>query len=90
MIGAAVAAAGPIGFVGLLVPHILRLAFTSTHRTLLPASFLGGGLFVVLADLAARTLLSPTEIPVGVATAAVGAPLFLGLLVRRGQEISDG
>jgi iron complex transport system permease protein len=90
LIGAAVAAAGPIGFVGLLVPHILRLVVGSTHRTLLPASFLGGGLFVVLADLAARTLLIPMEIPVGVVTAAVGAPFFLALLVRRGQEISDG
>jgi iron complex transport system permease protein len=90
LIGAAVAAAGPIGFVGLLVPHILRLAVGSMHRTLLPACFLGGGLFVVLADLAARTLLVPMEIPVGVVTAAVGAPFFIGLLVRRGQEISDG
>jgi iron complex transport system permease protein len=90
LIGAAVAAAGPIGFVGLLVPHILRLAVGSMHRTLLPACFLGGGLFVVLADLTARTLLVPMEIPVGVVTAAVGAPFFLGLLVRRGQEISDG
>jgi iron complex transport system permease protein len=90
LIGAAIAAAGPIGFVGLLVPHILRLVVGSTHRTLLPASFLGGGLFVVLADLAARTLLVPIEIPVGVVTAAVGAPFFLALLVRRGREISDG
>jgi iron complex transport system permease protein len=90
MIGAAVAAAGPIGFVGLLVPHILRLAVGSTHRRLLPVSFVAGGVFVVLADLAARTLLTPMEIPVGVVTATVGAPFFLGLLVRRGQEISDG
>jgi iron complex transport system permease protein len=90
LIGAAVAAAGPIGFVGLLVPHILRLLVGSMHRALLPACFLGGGLFVVLADLAARTLLVPMEIPVGVVTAAVGAPFFLALLVRRGQEISDG
>ena len=90
LIGAAVAAAGPIGFVGLLVPHILRLVVGSMHRTLLPACFLGGGLFVVLADLAARTLLVPMEIPVGVVTAAVGAPFFIGLLVRRGPEISEG
>jgi len=90
LIGAAVAAAGPIGFVGLLVPHILRLVVGSTHRALLPASFLGGGIFVVLADLAARTLLSPMEIPVGVVTAAVGAPFFLVLLVRRGQGVTDG
>jgi iron complex transport system permease protein len=90
MIGAAVAAAGPIGFVGLLVPHILRLAVGSTHRRLLPMSFVAGGIFVVLADLAARTLLTPMEIPVGVVTATVGAPFFLALLVRRGPEISDG
>jgi iron complex transport system permease protein len=89
LIGAAVAAAGPIGFVGLLVPHILRLVVGATHRALLPASFLAGGLFVVLADLVARTLLTTIEIPVGVVTAAVGAPFFLILLIRRGQELSD-
>jgi iron complex transport system permease protein len=90
LIGAAVAAAGPIGFVGLLVPHILRLVVGSIHRALLPAAFLGGGIFVVLADLAARTLLSPMEIPVGVITAAVGAPFFLILLLRRGRGLADG
>ena len=90
LIGAAVAAAGPIGFVGLLVPHILRLVVGASHRALLPASFLAGGLFVVLADLVARTLLTTIEIPVGVVTAAVGAPFFLILLIRRGQELSDG
>jgi len=74
LIGAAVAAAGPIGSVG------------STHRGLLAAAFLGGGIFLVLADLAARTLLAPMEIPVGVITAALGAPFFLVLLVRRGQD----
>jgi iron complex transport system permease protein len=89
LVGAAVAAAGPIGFVGLLVPHILRLVVGATHRPLLPASFLVGGVFVVLADLAARTLLTPLEIPVGVVTAAVGAPFFLVLLLRRGGEIAE-
>ncbi len=90
LIGAAVAAAGPIGFVGLLVPHILRLVVGPTHQVLLPAAFFGGGIFVVLADLAARTLLTPMEIPVGVVTAAVGAPFFLALLVRRRPEASAG
>ena len=62
----AVAAAGPIGFVGLLLPHLLRLAAGPDHRLLLPAALLGGGAFLVLADLAARTLLAPNELPVGV------------------------
>ena len=66
------------------------MAAGPTHRALMPASFLAGGLFVVVADLAARTLLVPMEIPVGVVTATVGAPFFLLLLVRRGREISDG
>jgi iron complex transport system permease protein len=83
VVGAAVAVAGPLGFVGLLVPHLLRLVVGSGHRALLPLSFLGGGTFVVGADIIARTLLSPAEIPVGIVTAALGAPFFLALLVRR-------
>jgi iron complex transport system permease protein len=82
VVGASVAIAGPIGFVGLLVPHLLRLWVGSGHRALLPRAFLGGGLFLLVADVIARTL--PTrEIPVGVVTAAIGAPAFLILLVRR-------
>jgi iron complex transport system permease protein len=80
----AVAAAGMIGFVGLVVPHLLRQMLGPDHRLLLPASFLGGASFLVLADLASRTLAAPTELPVGVVTALVGGPLFLLLLRRRG------
>jgi len=82
VVGAAVAIAGPIGFVGLLVPHLIRLAVGPGHRALLPLAFIGGGLFLVVADIAARTL-SVREIPVGVVTAAIGAPTFLILLMRR-------
>jgi iron complex transport system permease protein len=82
-VGAAVAVAGPIGFVGLLVPHLLRLIVGPAHRALLPLSFVGGGVFVVGADVVARTVLAPAEIPVGVLTAAMGAPFFLALLLRR-------
>jgi iron complex transport system permease protein len=82
VVGAAVAVAGPIGFVGLLVPHLVRLAFGVGHRALLPLSFAGGGLFLLLADLVARAL-PGREIPVGVVTAAIGAPVFLVLLLRR-------
>lgn len=88
VVGAAVAIAGPIGFVGLLVPHVVRLAVGPGHRTLLPLSFVGGGIFLVIADLVARTLLAPAEIPVGVVTAAVGAPVFLALLVRKRSEVA--
>ncbi|HVU52622.1 MAG TPA: iron ABC transporter permease [Polyangia bacterium] len=83
VVGAAVAVAGPIGFVGLVVPHVLRLVVGARHRVLVPLSFVGGGVFVVAADIFARTLLAPAEIPVGIVTAALGTPVFLALLVRR-------
>ena len=79
---AGVAATGVIGFVGLIVPHGVRLVVGSDYRTLLPLSFLAGAIFLTLADVVARTLLSPTEIPIGVVTAFVGVPLFLVLLRR--------
>jgi iron complex transport system permease protein len=79
---AGVAMAGVIGFVGLVVPHGVRLVVGSDHRALLPLSFLAGGTFLTLADLLARTALRPTEIPIGVVTAFVGVPLFLVLLRR--------
>ncbi len=81
IVGAAVAVAGPIAFVGLLVPHVLRLAIGAPHGALVPLSFFGGGVFLVIADVVART--ASADLPVGVVTAAVGAPLFLALLMRR-------
>jgi len=77
-----VAVAGVIGFVGLVVPHAIRLLVGSDHRALLPLSFLAGGAFLALADLVARLALAPTEIPIGVITAFVGVPVFLVLLRR--------
>ncbi len=81
--GAAVATAGAIGFVGLVVPHALRLAGARAAPLLLPASALGGGAFVVLADAVARTIVAPLQLPVGVLAAGVGVPAFLFLLLRR-------
>ncbi|MDQ1278350.1 MAG: Iron transporter [Thermodesulfobacteriota bacterium] len=79
----AVAASGTIGFVGLIIPHIMRLIVGPDHRLLLPASLIFGGAFLVLADTMARCLVSPAELPVGVITALCGAPYFLVLLRRR-------
>lgn len=79
---AGVAVAGIIGFVGLVVPHMLRLAIGADHRTLLPLSFLVGGAFLAVADVVARTAMPGTEIPIGVVTAFVGVPIFLVLLRR--------
>lgn len=80
---AAVSVAGIIGFVGLIVPHAVRLAVGPDHRTLIPLSGLVGALFMVLADLAARTVIAPAELPIGVVTALVGGPFFLYLLRRQ-------
>jgi iron complex transport system permease protein len=82
MIGAAVSVSGMISFVGLIVPHILRLALGADHRLLLPASLLAGGALLVAADLIARTVIAPTELPVGVITALCGGPFFIYLLRR--------
>ncbi|MGM0594707.1 MAG: FecCD family ABC transporter permease, partial [Pseudomonadota bacterium] len=79
---AAVTIGGSIGFVGLVVPHLLRLLIGSDHRWLLPASVLGGGTLMLLADTLARTLIAPQQLPVGVLTALIGVPLFLFLLQR--------
>ena len=82
LVGAAVSMSGMIGFVGLIVPHLLRLLLGPDHRLLLPASFLGGGAFLIWADTLARTMLGPAELPVGVVTALTGGPFFLYLLHR--------
>ena len=79
---AAVSLAGPIGFVGIVVPHLVRLLVGVDHRVVLPASALFGASFLVASDLVARTFLAPVEIPVGVVTAMIGGPFFLWLLVR--------
>lgn len=84
--GLAVSVAGLIGFVGLVVPHLLRLVLGPDHRLLLPAAFFGGGAFLVLADLTARVVVAPGELPVGVVTALVGGPFFLYLLRRKGSR----
>lgn len=86
---AAVAVSGLIGFVGVIVPHLIRLLFGASYRVVLPLSMLFGGGFLVATDLVARTVLAPSEIPIGVVTAALGAPFFLLLLrVRGGLRIS--
>lgn len=84
---AAVSFVGTIGFVGIIVPHAVRLIWGPDHRFLLPLSVLTGAIFLILADLIARTILAPTEIPIGVITAICGAPFFLYLLRRRKQVI---
>ena len=81
--GAAVAVGGPIGFVGIIVPHLVRLLVGADHRLVLPASAFFGAAFLVICDVVARTLLSPLELPVGVVTAMIGGPFFLWLLLKR-------
>ena len=80
--GAAVALGGPIGFIGIIIPHLVRLLVGADHRLVLPASACLGAAFLVICDVASRTLLSPMELPVGIITAMVGGPFFLWLLVR--------
>jgi iron complex transport system permease protein len=86
LVGASVAVAGSIGFVGLIVPHIMRLLLGPSHRTLILGSALGGAFFLVVTDLLARTAFSPLEVPVGVFTSLCGAPFFVYLLKHRQQE----
>ncbi|MGH7830893.1 MAG: FecCD family ABC transporter permease, partial [Candidatus Binatia bacterium] len=86
IVGATVSVSGMIGFVGLMIPHVMRLLFGSDHRLLLPASFLAGGIFLSWADTLARTLFAPAELPVGVITAFLGGPFFFYLLYREGRK----
>jgi iron complex transport system permease protein len=87
MVGAAVSVAGLIGFVGLIIPHLLRLVYGPDHRLLIPASALGGAAFLVLCDAVARTALGGRELPVGAITALAGGPLFLWLLRRQHRRV---
>jgi iron complex transport system permease protein len=82
VVGAAVAVSGVIGFIGLVVPHLLRLAVGPDHRVLIPGSALLGGALLLGADVLARTIVAPAELPIGIVTALVGAPFFLWLLLR--------
>jgi iron complex transport system permease protein len=81
--GAAVSIGGPIGFVGIIIPHLVRLLVGPDHRLVLPAAALFGAAFLVGCDLIARTILAPIELPVGIITALIGGPFFLWLLIRR-------
>lgn len=89
-VGAAVAAAGLIGFVGLVVPHMVRLLSGPDHRVLLPASLLAGASLLLFADLIARLALAPAELPIGIVTAFIGAPFFLFLLLRGVPDATGG
>jgi iron complex transport system permease protein len=81
--GAAISLAGPIGFIGVVVPHLVRLLVGADHRVVLPASILFGAAFLVVCDLIARTVMAPIELPVGIVTALIGGPFFIWLLVRK-------
>ena len=86
MVGAIISMTGPIGFVGMMVPHICRLSFGWSHRLLLPAAFFMGGAFLCLCDLVARTILAPAELPIGIITAILGGPFFLYVIFRSGKN----
>ena len=81
--GAAISMAGPIGFIGIIIPHLVRLIVGPDHRLVLPAATLFGAAFLVGCDLVARTILAPVELPVGIITAMIGGPFFLWLLIRK-------
>jgi iron complex transport system permease protein len=82
LVGTAVAASGSVGYVGLIVPHLVRLAIGGDNRLVVPVSAIAGAIFVVLADTVARTAIAPRELPVGAITALIGAPVFIYLLRR--------
>lgn len=88
--GAAVAVSGTIGFVGLVIPHLSRLLWGPDHKHLLPLSILTGSGFLILADLISRTIISPTELPIGVITALIGAPVFAIILLQRKRMERSG
>lgn len=82
VVGTAVALTGTIGFVGLVVPHLLRILFGADHRLVIPGSFLAGAILLTMADLLARTMVAPAEMPIGIITAILGAPFFIWLLIN--------
>jgi iron complex transport system permease protein len=88
-VGASVAVAGVIGFVGIVVPHLLRLIVGPDHRLLLPLCAVLGGALLAGADILARTIVAPSELPIGIVTAAIGAPFFLWLLLHRNRSIAS-
>lgn len=85
MVGVSVALAGAIGFIGLVIPHILRLCGLTDHRVLLPGCALAGASALLLADIVARLALAAAELPIGVVTATLGAPVFIWLLLKAGR-----
>jgi len=85
----AVSIAGTIGFVGLVIPHMLRLLGARDHRLLVPSSLLLGGSFLMIADSFARTIIAPTQLPVGVVTAIIGVPVFLLILRHSSKQLRD-
>jgi iron complex transport system permease protein len=87
MVGACVAFSGVIGFVGLVIPHILRLIIGPNHKSLMPLSALAGGCLVCLADLTSRTLLPPTEIPIGIITSLIGTPVLLIIILKQKRSL---
>ena len=87
LVGAAVAVAGIIGFVGIVVPHVVRLIAGPDHRVVLPASALLGGTLAISADIVARTVVAPAELPVGIVMALIGAPFFLHLILKRAGHV---
>lgn len=80
-VGASVAVAGMIGFIGLVIPHVIRMAFTADHRLVIPGSAILGAALLTLADLAARTIVAPAELPIGILTALIGTPVFLYIII---------
>ncbi|MGL4559921.1 MAG: FecCD family ABC transporter permease, partial [Afipia sp.] len=89
MTGVAVSICGVVGFVGIVVPHLLRIVIGPGHRMLLPASVFLGAILLILADTIARVLAAPAEVPIGILTAALGAPFFLFILLRQRKLIAS-
>ena len=86
-VAATVSVSGIIGFVGLIIPHCVKMITGSDHRKVLPYSFLCGSVFLVVCDTIARTIAAPTEIPVGIITSVCGAPFFIGLILKQKKKL---